>query len=169
MAKIPVFDAVRIIPRDTDFLDRKSGNRGEIYIDGDLGTLRLYNGQVGGITLLKDDLSNISTTALNKNVNFGTGTITAAQFIGAGIGAVLGDTPPTATAGTLWFNTTTGKLYIYYNDGTSLQWVQPMTPSVGGGSGGGSGSGTGSSSGRHCQCPQPPPSHPPCPRAAAGS
>jgi hypothetical protein len=140
MAKIPVFDAIRIIPRDTDFLDRKSGSRGEIFIDGDIGTLRLYNGQVGGITLLKDDLSNISAAALNKNVNFGTGTVTATQFIGAGIGAVLGDTPPiapVAQTGTLWFNTSTGKLYIYYNDGTSLQWVQPMTPSVGGGGGGG--------------------------------
>jgi hypothetical protein len=142
MAKIPVLDAVRIIPREADFLDRRSGNRGEIFIDDDIGTLRLYNGEVGGINLLKDDLSNISAAALNKNVNFGTGTVTATQFIGAGIGAVLGDTPPTAAAGTLWFNTSTGKLYIYYNDGTSLQWVQPMTPSVGGGSGGGSGSGT---------------------------
>ena len=142
MAKIPVLDAVRIIPRETDFLDRRSGNRGEIFIDDDIGTLRLYNGEIGGINLLKDDLSNISAAALNKNVNFGTGTVTATQFIGAGIGAVLGDTPPTAAAGTIWFNTSTGKLYIYYNDGTSLQWVQPMTPSVGGGSGGGSGSGT---------------------------
>ena len=142
MAKIPVLDAIRIIPREADFLDRRSGNRGDIYIDSDVGTLRLYNGQAGGINLLKDDLSNISAAALNKNVNFGTGTVTATQFIGAGIGAVLGDTPPTAAAGTLWFNTSTGKLYIYYNDGTSLQWVQPMTPSVGGGSGGGSGSGT---------------------------
>jgi plastocyanin len=137
MAKIPVLDALRIIPREADYLDRRSGSRGDIYFDGDAGTLRLYNGQVGGVKLLKDDLSNISTSALNKNVNFGTGTVTAAQFIGAGIGAVLGDTPPTAAAGTLWFNTSTGKLYIYYNDGTSLQWVQPMTPSVGGGSGGG--------------------------------
>lgn len=142
MAKIPVLDAVRIIPREADFLDRRSGNRGEIFIDDDIGTLRLYTGEIGGINLLKDDLSNISAAALNKNVNFGTGTVTATQFIGAGIGAVLGDTPPTAAAGTLWFNTSTGKLYIYYNDGTSLQWVQPMTPSVGGGSGGGSGSGT---------------------------
>jgi hypothetical protein len=141
MAKIPVLDAVRIIPREADFLDRRSGNRGEIFIDDDIGTLRLYNGEIGGINLLKDDLSNISSAALNKNVNFGTGTVTATQFIGAGIGAVLGDNPPTAAAGTLWFNTSTGKLYIYYNDGTSLQWVQPMTPSVGGGSGG-SGSGT---------------------------
>jgi hypothetical protein len=142
MAKIPVLDAIRIIPREADFLDRRSGSRGEIYVDSDIGTLRLYNGEVGGTNLLKDDLSNISSAALNKNVNFGTGTVTATQFIGAGIGAVLGDTPPTAAAGTLWFNTSTGKLYIYYNDGTSLQWVQPMTPSVGGGAGGGSGSGT---------------------------
>jgi hypothetical protein len=142
MAKIPVLDAIRIIPREADFLDRRSGSRGEIYIDSDIGTLRLYDGSTGGINLLKDDLSNISSAALNKNVNFGTGTVTATQFIGAGIGAVLGDTPPTAAAGTLWFNTSTGKLYIYYNDGTSLQWVQPMTPSVGGGAGGGSGSGT---------------------------
>jgi plastocyanin len=141
MAKIPVLDAVRIIPREADFLDRRSGNRGEIFIDDDIGTLRLYTGEIGGINLLKDDLSNISAAALNKNVNFGTGTVTATQFIGAGIGAVLGDTPPTAAAGTIWFNTSTGKLYIYYNDGTSLQWVQPMTPSVGGGSGG-TGSGT---------------------------
>ena len=141
MAQIPVSDAVRIIPRDTDFLDRRSGNLGEIFFDNTIGTLRLYNGPIGGITLLKDDLSNISAAALNKNVNFGTGTVTATQFIGAGIGAVLGDNPPTAAAGTLWFNTSSGKLYIYYNDGTSLQWVQPMTPSVVGG-GGGSGSGT---------------------------
>lgn len=142
MAKIPVLDAIRIIPREPDFLNRRTGNRGEIYLDAAVGTLRLYDGEVGGINLLKDDLSNISTAALNKNIDFGTGTITAAQFIGAGIGAVLGDSPPTAQAGTLWFNTSTGKLYIYYNDGTSLQWVQPMTPSVGGGSGGGGGSGT---------------------------
>jgi plastocyanin len=140
MAKIPVLDALRIIPRDADFLDRRSGNRGEIYIDGAVGTLRLYDGSTGGVNLLRDDLSNISTAALDKNIDLGTGTITASQFIGAGIGAVLGDTPPVAPvaqSGTLWFNTSTGKLYIYYNDGNSLQWVQPMTPSVGGGAGGG--------------------------------
>ncbi len=143
--RTPVFDSIRILGKQDDFLDRKIGQRGEIYFDDLIGSLRVFNGQVGGITLLKDDLSNISTAALNKNVNFGTGTITATQFIGAGIGAVLGDVPPVAPVaqtGTLWFNTSTGKLYIYYNDGTSLQWVQPMTPSVGGGSGGGSGSGT---------------------------
>ena len=61
MAKIPVLDAVRIIPRDTDFLDRKSGVRGEIFYDQSSNTLRLYNGSaVGGVNLAKADLTNIS-------------------------------------------------------------------------------------------------------------
>jgi hypothetical protein len=61
MAKIPVLDAVRIIPRDADFLDRKSGVRGEIFYDQSSNTLRLYNGSaVGGVNLAKADLTNIS-------------------------------------------------------------------------------------------------------------
>jgi hypothetical protein len=60
MAKIPVLDAIRIIPRDTDFLDRKSGARGEIFYDQTANTLRLYNGSVGGgVNLAKSDLTNI--------------------------------------------------------------------------------------------------------------
>lgn len=36
------------------------------------------------------------------------------------------DTPPTQPeAGDRWFNNTTGIEYVYVNDGTSLQWVQP--------------------------------------------
>lgn len=61
MATIPNFIAVRIIPRETDFLDRKSGLRGEIFYDRDLNTLRLYDGQTqGGISLAKENLENIS-------------------------------------------------------------------------------------------------------------
>jgi hypothetical protein len=61
MAKIPVLDAVRIIPRDTDFLDRKSGALGEIFFDRTANSLRLYDGiNAGGINLAKSDLSNVS-------------------------------------------------------------------------------------------------------------
>jgi hypothetical protein len=61
MAKIPVFDAVRIIPRDPDFLDRKSGLRGEIFYDRTANSLRLYDGvSTGGINLAKSDLTNVS-------------------------------------------------------------------------------------------------------------
>jgi plastocyanin len=60
MAKIPALDAVRIIPRDTDFLDRRSGNRGEIFYDRTANTLRLYDGATAsGVNLAKSDLTNI--------------------------------------------------------------------------------------------------------------
>jgi hypothetical protein len=36
----------------------------------------------------------------------------------------VGDSPPASpTNGTLWFSTTDAQLYIWYNDGTSVQWV----------------------------------------------
>jgi plastocyanin len=64
MAKIPVFDAIRIIPRDLDFLNRKVGNRGEIFYDKQTNTLILFNGDsVGGTSLAKSDLSNIANSA----------------------------------------------------------------------------------------------------------
>ncbi len=119
MTALSALNSIRIIPRESDFLDRKLGSRGEIFFDQASSTLRLYDGvTTGGIPLLRADLSNAE----------------------AFIGAALGDTPPTGAtvqAGTIWFNTSNGRLYIYYNDGTSTQWVQPTTPSYGSGSGGG--------------------------------
>ena len=52
MSKIPVYTAVRLIPREQDYLDRKSGSRGEIFFDSQTNTLRLYNGQEPGGTSL---------------------------------------------------------------------------------------------------------------------
>jgi hypothetical protein len=73
VAKIPVLDAIRIIPRDSEFLDRKSGARGEIFYDKDSNTLRLYSGQsAGGISLVKADLSNIANAVfLAKSIAAG--------------------------------------------------------------------------------------------------
>ena len=136
---------LRLERYDAVSLDRQAFLNGELVLDSTNQCLRLMDGSTpGGSKVLRNDLANIKTTALNKSINFGTGVVTASQFIGAGIGAVLGDTPPvapTAQIGTLWFNTSSGKLYIYYNDGNSTQWVQPMTPSFSTGTGG-SGSGT---------------------------
>ena len=42
--------------------------------------------------------------------------------------------PPSPVNGDMWFNSTDTKLYIYYNDGSSSQWVQAL-PSGGSGSG----------------------------------
>jgi hypothetical protein len=50
----------------------------------------------------------------------------------------IGDTPPGSPfIGQQWFESDTGKLYVYYFDGTSAQWVQLI------GAGGGGGGGTG--------------------------
>lgn len=61
MSTIPFYTAVRIIPREEDFLARRVGSRGEIFFDRDSGTLRLFDGTVqGGVSLAKNDLTNIS-------------------------------------------------------------------------------------------------------------
>jgi plastocyanin len=116
--------SLRIRPFAAASLDDITGLSGEIYFDSTVGTLRIYNGIAGGVALMRADLSNAE--------------------IEIATGAQLGDNPPAGAVlqtGTLWFNTTNGRLYIYYNDGNSSQWVQPATPSYGSGGGGG-GSGT---------------------------
>jgi plastocyanin len=121
MSKSPALSNIRIIPRETEYLDRKLGARGEVFFDQAGNTLRLYDGQTsGGIALLKADLSNLE------------GQISS---------VILSDTPPTnVESGTIWVDTTTLKLYVYYSDGSGTQWVQPTTPSYG--SGGGTGGAT---------------------------
>ena len=70
MIKIPIFNAVRIIPRDQEFLNRTFGSRGEIYFDNADNTLRLYNGQTqGGISLAKKDLTNVSNSDFLAKAN----------------------------------------------------------------------------------------------------
>ncbi len=70
MAKIPALDAVRIIPRDTEFLDRRSGSRGEIFYDQTANTLRLYDGvTASGVNLAKASLANVSNTDFLAKAN----------------------------------------------------------------------------------------------------
>lgn len=118
MSKSPALNNIRIIPRETEYLNRKLGARGEVFYDQADNTLRLYDGQTsGGISLLKADLSNLAVQISS---------------------VILADTPPaSAESGTIWVDTTNLKLYVYYSDGSGSQWVQPTTPSYG--SGGGSG------------------------------
>ena len=70
VSKIPIFDAIRIIPSESEFLNRKVGARGEIFYDRDTNTLRLYNGQSqGGISLAKSDLANVSNSDFLAKAN----------------------------------------------------------------------------------------------------
>jgi hypothetical protein len=125
MAKIPVYDAVRIIPRDAGFLNRNSGTRGEVFYDQTANTLRIYNGStVGGINLAKGDLSNVSNSDFLSKANL------AGVSSGGGNTTVsVGSSVPVGpSSGNLWLDTNTGILYVYFNDGSSSQWIQPVSP-----------------------------------------
>ena len=118
MPKSPALNNIRIIPREAEYLNRKLGARGEVFYDQADNTLRLYDGQTsGGIPLLKADLSNLTVQISS---------------------VILADSPPIGVeSGTIWVDTSNLKLYVYYSDGSGSQWVQPTTPSYGGGAGGG--------------------------------
>jgi len=56
MARLPIINNLRVVPREGDFLDRKTGSRGEIYFDQDNNTLRAYDGKsTGGYEMLTQE------------------------------------------------------------------------------------------------------------------
>ena len=44
------------------------------------------------------------------------------------------DSPDDADTNQLWYKPSTGSLYVYYNDGSSSQWIEIGTSTTGGGS-----------------------------------
>ena len=45
-------------------------------------------------------------------------------------GALVAATPPTASPGALWWDSTGGQLYVRYDDGSSQQWVIANAPAI---------------------------------------
>ena len=129
MAKSIILDFVRILPRETDFLDRKVGSRGEVFYDRTANALRLYDGvSVGGYELVKNDLTNIDGDVFKQK----------AEDSGIVANTTVSANPPEGPrSGELWFDIDTAQLYLYYNDGDTAQWVQPASIAVGAGGGGG--------------------------------
>lgn len=124
MSNKPLYTAVRIVPRSQDFLDRYSGERGEVFFDEATNTLRLFNGtESGGFSLAKNDLSNVSQEDFVQRAS------------DAGLGStsitVSNTAPLNPNQGNLWLNNRSGILYVYYQDGTSNQWVQTATSATG--------------------------------------
>lgn len=64
---------------------------------------------------------------VKNGIKFPDGTVQTTASTGSGSSSSLisiSDTPPTITSsGQLWWNSSDGLLYIYYNDGSSAQWV----------------------------------------------
>jgi len=105
MAIIPVLNNIRLIPRESEFLDRKIGSRGEIFYDRDANTLRLYSGQsVSGVALAKSDLTNVSNADFLAKAN-------SAGFSGG---------VQTGVAGKLAYYPSNGS---QVNDLTELSWT----------------------------------------------
>lgn len=74
----------------------------------------------------KDDILTFAAGAgMQITTNAGTDTITfTSTSSGGGASVTVSDTPPGgAESGDLWWRSDTGKLKIYYNDGSSSQWV----------------------------------------------
>jgi hypothetical protein len=100
--------SIRLYPTETEFLSQYRMNNGDVFYDKDRKTLVLYDGQTkSGIPLLRADLENAET--------------------GLGV-AVSANPPANSRSGSLWFDVTSGELFIYVDDGDSEQWVQPSGP-----------------------------------------
>lgn len=107
MSTTPIFRSVRLLPKSAVELDRLYGNKGELFYDSTSKSLRIFDGDIAG------------GTPLNVSVS------------------VSGTPPEYPTQGSLWFNSDTGSIYLYYQDSSSNQWIAPIVPTSGGGGGGG--------------------------------
>ena len=90
-----------------------------------------------------NDLSDVDTTGVANNKilkHNGTNWVVADDATGggaSGANVTISDTAPASpTAGDLWFKSDEGRLKIYYNDGSSSQWVDTSIIGTGGGGGG---------------------------------
>lgn len=131
---------LRLRGKDNDDIIRRLSESGVIWYNTNKKTLNVMDGTTkGGFALAREDLSNVTTASfLAKLTEAGGGA-------GGSASITLSDTPPTEDleSGYIWLNTTNGKLYVYYYDGSSFQWVQPSQASwLTGPTGGGTGSGT---------------------------
>lgn len=68
-ANRPILDSLRILPEDNELLSNKVGNNGDVFLDRTTKTLRIFDGQTtGGISLAKNDLSNVSSSDFNSKL-----------------------------------------------------------------------------------------------------
>lgn len=82
-----------------------------------------------GITITVDD---------DATLNVANVTINSTATGGASV-AVSGSAPESPTANSLWWNSEIGKMFVYYADGDTNQWVEITQGLKGGGGGGGGG------------------------------
>lgn len=95
---------------------------GTNYISGqtvlDITDATIYQCQVSHISSIAP------TTFAQDRATYPTYWVRTTNVVSAGAAISIGDVPPlVAKPGDLWFESVHGQLYVYYNDGNSLQWV----------------------------------------------
>ena len=93
--------------------------------DGDLW----YNTSVGGLFVYYQDANSSQWVEV-------VGKTGATGPTGGASVSVSDAAPSSPSAGQLWWNSSVNKLYIYYTDANSSQWVQATTPGAAGADGG---------------------------------
>jgi hypothetical protein len=73
----------------------------------------------------------VSATSFYGDGSALTGIVTASSFVGNVSIAISTSQPSSPSAGTLWYNSNLGRIFIYYNDGDSVQWVDAAPFNVG--------------------------------------
>jgi hypothetical protein len=88
--------------------------------------------------LLASDSSYVTPTSLSSTLStYATQAFVNTALTNTASVSVSDTTPSVTTTGSLWFNSNDGSLYVYYNDGTTTQWIQPAVSNYGSSSGGG--------------------------------
>jgi len=115
--------SIRLRPVPSSVLEASSNSIGEIFFDDTNDTLRLF-----------------TTTGSSLSVATKEWVQSSGALSGASI--EVGLTPPSnPQQGNIWLDLSDGNLYVYVNDGTSSQWIQPIAGGGGAGGAGGSFSG----------------------------
>ena len=129
MSKIPVLTAVRLIPREQDYLDRKSGSRGEVFFDNETQTLRLFDGTNQGGTSL------VTTAATDGSIDLPTVMKNKIRSHWDTLSDLEAEVSPTTYHGMVAHVHSEGRLYFAHGG----QWVAVANLSEAGGGGGGGG------------------------------
>ena len=92
-----------------------SADIGPAFDKANAANLLAYNTGIGANAFASATVSGANTIAIAAFAKANSGTA----------GANIGDTAPTSPSnGSLWWSSSVGSLFIYYNDGTSGQWVE---------------------------------------------
>lgn len=81
-------------------------------------------------SILAQGESGFETDTSKLKIGNGTSAWNVLNYFGGSFVAVSATAPASPSAGNQWYDTTTGIIYTYVNDGTSSQWVQGSTATL---------------------------------------